>query len=309
VCKIIAEGRTMMRIEQHAPELERIVSPNQTIEELADGFGGPAGPAEGPVWWHESDHLVFSDIGNDRRMKWSQMEGLAVIRERTQYANGLTRDRQGRLVICESRSRRVIRIEHDGSPTVIANNYRGQRLNRPNDVVVKSDGSLYFTDPATANVKSELDFYGVYRVSPDLGEINVLVWDFVMPNGLAFSPDEQVLYVDDSKRRHIRAFEVEPNGVLNLASDRVFATMVDDRLGVADGMKVDLEGHVYCTGPGGIWIFDASGKHLGTIVTGKQTTNLAWGEKDWKTLYFTTRQTLGRIRMNISGVPVPRGDL
>jgi gluconolactonase len=279
------------------------------MEVLADGLGSPHGPAEGPVWWHEDAHLVFSDIGHDRRMQWSATEGLSVIRERTQYANGLTRDRQGRLVICESRSRRVIRIEPDGSPTVIANNYRGQRLNRPNDVVVKSDGSIYFTDPVTANVKSELDFCGVYRVSPDLGEINVLVWDFVMPNGLAFSPDEQILYVDDSKRGHIRAFEVESNGLLNRATDRVFATLEDDRLGVADGMKVDLEGNVYCTGPGGIWIFDPAEKHLGTIATGKQTTNLAWGDEDWRTLYITTRHTLERIRMHIPGVPVPRGEL
>jgi gluconolactonase len=298
-----------MQIEQHAPELERLISLNQTLERLADGFGGPHGPAEGPLWWHENGHLVFSDIGHDRRMIWSPTQGLSVMQERTQFANGLTRDRQGRLVICESRSRRVIRLEHDGSPTVIANNYRGQRLNRPNDVVVKSDGSIYFTDPVTANLKPDLDFCGVYRVSADLGEINVLVWDVVMPNGLAFSPDEKTLYVDDSKRGHIRAFEVEPSGLLNRASDRVFATMNDNRLGVPDGMKVDMEGNVYCTGPGGIWIFAPSGKHLGTIATGMQTTNLAWGDDDWQTLYITTRHTLERMRLHVPGVPVPRGTL
>jgi gluconolactonase len=297
-----------MKIEQHAPELERLISLDQTMEQLADGFGGPGGPAEGPLWWHENAHLVFSDISHDRRMIWSPTKGLSVMRERTQYANGLTRDRQGRLVICESRSRRVVRIELDGSPTVIANNYRGQRLNRPNDVVVASNGSIYFTDPMTANVKSELDVCGVYRVSPDLGEINMLVWDFVMPNGLALSPDEQTLYVDDSKHSHIRAFEVESNGLLNRANGQVFATMHDERLGVADGMKVDVEGNIYCTGPGGIWIFDPSGKHLGTLATGMQTTNLAWGDEDWKTLYVTTRHTLERIRMSVAGVPVPRGN-
>ena len=297
-----------MQIEQYNPELERLISPGQTMEQLADGFGGPGGPAEGPLWWHERGHLVFSDIGHDRRMIWSPSDGLSVMHERTQFANGLTRDRQGRLVICESRSRRVVRIEPDGSPTVIANNYRGQRLNRPNDVVVASDGSIYFTDPMTANVKSELDVCGVYRVSPDLGEINMLVWDFVMPNGLAFSPDERTLYVDDSKHNHIRAFEVESNGLLNRASDRVFATMRDKRLGVADGMKVDLEGNVYCTGPGGIWIFDPSGKRLGTLATGMQTTNLAWGDEDWKTLYVTTRHTIECVRMNVAGIPVPRGN-
>jgi gluconolactonase len=146
-------------------------------------------------------------------------------------------------------------------------------------------------------------------VSADLGSIHVLVWDFVVPNGLAFSPDERILYVNDSRRGHIRAFDVEESGLLAMATDRVFATLQDERIGVPDGMKVDVEGNVYCTGPGGIWIFDRDGTHLGTVATGAQTTNVAWGDDDWKTLYFTTWRTLGRIRMNIPGIPVPRGEL
>jgi gluconolactonase len=296
-----------MPIEQYAPGLERIVDLHQEIEELARGFGGERGPAEGPVWWQEGGYLVFSDIGNNRRMRWSPEAGVALVQEPTNEANGLTRDRQGRLVACEHLSRRVTRQDPDGSITVVANNYHGRRLNRPNDVVVKSDGSIYFTDPGLGRIESELDFCGVYRVSPDLGTIHVLVWDFVVPNGLAFSPDERILYVNDSRRGHIRAFDVEPTGLLARETDRVFAILQDDRVGVPDGMKVDREGNVYCTGPGGIWIFDPRGTHLGTIATGAQTTNVAWGDADWSTLYFTTWSTVGRIRTKIPGIPVPRG--
>jgi gluconolactonase len=296
-----------MPLEQYAPGLERIVDLDQEIEELATGFGGERGPAEGPVWWQEGAYLLFSDIGNNRRMKWEPGKGVTLVQQPTNEANGLTRDRQGRLVACEHLARRVTRQDPDGSITVVANNYHARRLNRPNDVVVKSDGSIYFTDPGLGRIESELDFCGVYRVSPDLGSIHVLVWDFVMPNGLAFSPDESILYVNDSRRRHIRAFDVEPTGLLALATDRVFATLQDDRIGVADGMKVDVEGNVYCTGPGGIWIFAPSGTHLGTIATGVQTTNVAWGDAGWSTLYFTTWHTLGRIRTKVPGIPVPRG--
>ena len=294
-----------MPIEQHSPGLERLVDVHQEIEELARGFGGAAGPAEGPVWWQEGGYLLFSDIGNNRRMKWTPGVGVALVQEPTNEANGLTRDLQGRLIACEHLARRVTRQDPDGSITVVANNYHSRRLNRPNDVVVKSDGSIYFTDPGLGRIESELDFCGVYRVSPDLGTIHVLVWDFVVPNGLAFSPDESILYVNDSRRGYIRAFDVEPTGLLALATDRVFATLRDDRIGVPDGMKVDSAGNVYCTGPGGIWIFDSAGTHLGTIATGAQTTNVAWGDDDWSTLYFTTWQTLGRIRMKIPGIPVP----
>ena len=306
-----------MPIEQAAPELERVVSLDQNVEELGSGYGDELGPAEGPLWWKEGGYLLFSDIGNNRRMKWAPEEGVTLFQEPTNHANGLTRDRQGRLIACEHSSRRVTRQEPDGSTTVVANSYRGWRLNRPNDVVVRSDGSVYFTDPASMDVESELDLFGVYRVSPDLGTINLLVRDFVFPNGLAFSPDESILYIVDSRRMRIRAINVQPNGMLALATDRVFHEFrwdlretPDGRLpGVPDGMKVDVEGNVYCAGHGGIWIIDASGKHLGTILTGARTTNVAWGGEDWKTLFYTTWHTLGSIRLKIPGVPVPRQGL
>ena len=263
------------------------------------------GPAEGPVWIREGGYLLFSDINNDRRMRWDPAGGFSVDKQGTNRHNGLTRDRQGRLLACEHDARRVTRIEADGSITVVANEYRGWRLNRPNDIVVRSDGSIFFTDPDTFQVDSELDLFGVYKVTPDLSRINLLVRDFVLPNGLAFSPDESVLYIGDSRRGHIRAFDVEPNGRLALATDRVLHVLDGDGPGAPDGMKVDVEGNIYCTGPGGIYIIEPSGRRLGRIPTGDEPpSNVAWGDDDWKTLYYTTRHSLGRIRLNIPGGPV-----
>ena len=296
-----------MPIEQLDPAMERIVAADAPIEQLGSGYGGEFGPAEGPLWWKEGGYLLFSDIHNDRRLKWAQGEGVTLVQEPTNRANGLTRDMQGRLIACEHESRRVTRQEPDGSITVVANNYRATKLNRPNDAVVRSDGGIYFTDPATLGVVSELDFAGVYRVSPDLGTMNLLVWDFVVPNGLAFSPDETVLYINDSRRGHIRAFNVAANGTLSRETDRVFCDLRGERPGVPDGMKVDVEGNVYCGGSGGIWAIDPSGKLLGIIAhEAPATTNVAWGDDDWKMLYFTSYRTLHRVQLKIPGISVPR---
>ena len=186
-----------MPIEQLAPELERIVSVDEAIEELGSGYGSDDGPAEGPVWWREGQYLLFSDIGHNRRMKWSPSGNISVAQEPTNYANGLTRDPQGRLLACEHETRRVTRQEPDGSITVVASSYRGRRLNRPNDVTASSTGSIYFTDPGFPTPGLDLDFNGVFHVSPDLGTITLITWDFSRPNGLALSPDESVLYIND----------------------------------------------------------------------------------------------------------------
>ncbi len=294
-----------MPIERATDDLDRIAPPGSDVEVLGSHFGGERGPAEGPLWIREGGYLLFSDISNDRRMRWDPEDGFSVDKQGVNRHNGLTRDRQGRLLACEHDARRVTRVEADGSITVVANDYRGWRLNRPNDVVVRSDGSIFFTDPDTFQVDSELDLFGVYKVTPDLSRINLLVRDFVLPNGLAFSPDESVLYVADSRRGHVRAFDVEPHGRLALATDRVLAVLDRDGPGAPDGMKVDVEGNVYCTGPGGIYVIEPSGRILGRILTGDEPpSNVAWGGGDWKTLYYTTRHSLGRIRLNVPGVPV-----
>jgi gluconolactonase len=297
------------RIERLAPELDRIVSTSEPIEHLADGFGGAQGPAEGPLWWKEGGYLLFSDIHNNKRMKYEPGKGTSLFLDGTNRANGLTRDLQGRLVACEHDSRRVTRLELDGSTTVVANSFQGRQLNRPNDVVVKSDGCIYFTDPWTnpnPPQQWDLTFSGVYRLTPDLGTLTLLVEDFVLPNGLAFSPDESILYINDTRRRHIRAFELNPNGTLARQSEHVFADLGGDEPGVPDGMKVDVEGNVYCGGAGGIWIMDPTGKKLGRIAHGASaTTNIAFGGDDWQTLYFTSRNHLGAVKVKIPGIPVP----
>ena len=172
-------------------------------------------------------------------------------------------------------------------------------------MVVKSDGSIYFTDPTLTGQVGDMDYSGIYKVSPDLKTIDLLSQDFPSPNGLAFSPDERLLYINDFSHSHIRVFEVQSNG--SLANDRLFYTLKGSRLGSTDGMKVDIIGNVYCTGPGGVWIINPDGQHLGTIITGSdlQTTNCAWGEEDGKTLFITTRDSLMRVRLKIPGVAVP----
>src|SRR6267142_1986402 len=213
---IQAWAQSPKRIEQLAPELDKIISPTAPIQELAPGFGGNPGPAEGPLWWKEGGYLLFNDIHNNRRMKYTPGQGVTVDLEPTNRANGITRDLQGRLISCEHDTRRVTRRELDGSLTVIANSFQGRRLNRPNDVIVKSDGAIYFTDPGAFAVPNQWDlqYSGVYRVTPDLGTISLLVDTYIVPNGLAFSPDESVLYINDSRHRYIKAYDMQPNGML-----------------------------------------------------------------------------------------------
>jgi gluconolactonase len=303
-----ARAQAAKRIEQFDPALDKIIDTSEPIKELASGFGGDLGPAEGPVWIKEGGYLLFSDIHNNRRMKYTPGQGVSVFLEPTNRANGLTRDLQGRVVACEHDTRRVTRRELDGSLTVIAASFQGRRFNRPNDVVVKSDGAIYFTDPGGPAVPEQWDLNhtGVYRVSADLGTLTLLVSDFIVPNGLAFSPDESILYINDSRRGHIRAFDMAPNGTLARQTDRVFADLRGQEPGVPDGMKVDVAGNVYCGGSGGLYILDAKGKKLGRIVHGQPaTTNLGFGGDDWKTLFFTSRTMLGSVNLKIAGIPVP----
>src|SRR3984893_12081173 len=230
-----ASAQAVKRIEQFDPALEKLISTTEPIKELATGLGGPLGPVEGPVWWKEGGYLLFSDINASKRMKYAPGHGVSVFKDKTNQANGLTRDLQGRLLACEHETRRVTRQEADGSITVIANSFQGRRLNRPNDVVVKSDGCIYFTDPWTSpeiQQQWDLTYSGVYRVTPDLGTLSLLADDFVLPNGLAFSPDESVLYINDTRRGHIRAFELLPSGMLAKHTDRVFADLRGPEPGV-----------------------------------------------------------------------------
>ena len=269
------------------------------IEKLAGGFQF----TEGPVWVPDG-YLLFSDIPANSIYKWRPNMEPEVFRKPSGHANGLTLDREGRLLACEHDGR-LSRTEKDGSIVSIADHFDGKRLNSPNDIAVKSDGSIYFTDPPYGlpeqKVGKELPFNGVFRL--DSGTLKLLDDSFERPNGIAFSPDERVLYVDDSSRGHIQAFDVASDGLLE--NGRVFAELRNpSEEGVPDGMKVDVEGNVFCTGPGGIWVLEPSGELLGVLRFPEIPANLAWGDPDLKTMYVTARTGLYRRRVNTGGSPL-----
>ena len=256
---------------------------------------------EGPVW-HPEGYLLFSDIPANTIYKWTPDGKPEKFRSPSGNSNGLTFDRQGSLVACEHGNRRVSRTEPDGAIVTLADKYQGKRLNSPNDVVVKSDGSIYFTDPpyGVQPDQRELDFQGVYRIAPD-GTLTLLVDDFDKPNGLAFSPDEKALYVCDTARKHVRAFDVQPDGTL--ANDRIFVDLSSKQQHGPDGMKVDVNGNLYVTS-GVVWVFDNTGKHLGDIATPEAAANCAFGGPGNKTLFITARPSVYCVQLKVQGVKV-----
>jgi gluconolactonase len=260
--------------------------------------------------------LLFSDIPNKRIVRWRRLpEGPELTTFATGMSNGLTLDRQGRVLAAEHDGRRVSRVADDGTRTALAEQFKGKRLNSPNDIVVKSDGAIYFTDPpyavqpSTPGVPRPPDWWtkpipgkeqpchGVYRIAPN-GAIDLLVDDFALPNGLAFSPDESVLYIDDSAHKHIRAFTVRPDGTVT--GSRILLDMASPDPGVPDGLKVDAQGNVFCTGPGGVWVCRADGTLLGRIVLPELPANLAWGE-DGTVLFMTARTSVYRLPTKTRG--------
>lgn len=292
------------RFDVRNPAFFDLVPRDGELERVAGGFQF----TEGPVWRNGS--LLFSDIPNSRTARWQESsEGFSVSTYRTPSgnANGLTLDREGRLISCEHSARRVSRQEADGSYVTLADSYQGKSLNSPNDVVVRTDGTIYFTDPPYGvedmGLEPDLDFRGVYMIGTD-GTLRLLVDDFDRPNGLAFAPDERTLFVNDSRRRHIRAFAVRDDGALD--NYRLWTDLNSSDDGSPDGMKVDTQGNIFCTGPGGIWVMNPAGHVLGRIIGDEQPANVAWGGADWSTLFVTARTSLYRIRLSTTGIPVPR---
>lgn len=275
-------------------ETSDIVDDNTKVEKLFDGFKF----TEGPVWNPEG-FLLFSDIPADTLYKWNTKDKPTIFRRPAGNPNGNTLDRENRLITAQH-NRKLTRTEKNGKVTVLAERYGNKRLNSPNDVVVKSDGSIYFTDPPYGIKKEEeeLGFYGIYRWEEN-GNLTLLNKEMVRPNGIAFSPDEKKLYVSDSEKLHIQVFDVKPDGTLS--KGRVFAELPGEK-GVPDGMKVDVKGNIYCTGSGGVWIFSPTGKVLDKINVPENATNLAWGNKDYKTLYITAGNSVYRIPLNVVGI-------
>ncbi len=322
-----AKAQNYGEVDRVDPAADAIVPANAVVEKLGDGFQF----LEGPVWVHSKGQGLSAVQRHSRERDsqvGSQEQAFPFIWKRAAIpvrtiptradkpitdsewsfivgSNGITLDRQGRLVFCTHGDRELVRIEKNGKRTVLASRYEGKRLNSPNDVVVKSDGSIYFTDPPSGlrlgdkDPKKELSFNGVYRLKN--GKLTLLANDFARPNGIAFSPDEKYLYVDDTIKKIIKRFDVQPDGTI--ANGQIITDMNSDtRPGAPDGMKVDQKGNIYCTGPGGFWIMSPEGKHLATVNTKQLPANLGWGDDDAKTLYLTARTGLYRIRLNIAGV-------
>ena len=297
------------------PGLDSILTPGTKMERLASGFQF----TEGPVWDREDGYLLFSDPNNNLIYRWNPDGQVSVYRSHSGYtgfnigeygqpgSNGLTLDREGRLTINEHGNRRVTRLEKNGVLTVLADRYQGKRLNSPNDLVYRSDGALYFTDPPFGlpkffdDPRKELPYSGVFCLIN--GQLRLVTTDLDGPNGLAFSPGEKFLYVDnwDLKQKIIMRYEVRPDG--SLANGRVFFDATAEPGEDAwDGMKVDQEGNLYLSGPGGLWVISPEGKQLGTIIGPEHPHNMAWGDEDGKALYLCAKTGLYRIRFNISGI-------
>jgi gluconolactonase len=271
-----------------------------SAERLATGFGFTEGPL-----WHPDGFYYFVDIRRSTLHRLAPGQEPEVVRANTGEGNGTTFDLQGRLILCEGGNRRLSRTDAGGRIDILVDRYEGKRLNRPNDVVCRSDGSLYFTDPGlrVPLAERELPHAGVYRIAPDGS--TALVADCEYPNGLAFSPDERVLYVANTRwAQYIHALELDPSGAV--VRRRIFADMSSDETdGVPDGMKVDVEGRVYCTGPGGTWVFGPDGRRLGIIRTPEVPANLAFGGPDLRTLFFTARTSIYALRVRTPGQPHP----
>jgi gluconolactonase len=292
-----------MSVEIRNPRFRSVVGDSVAIEKLATGFLF----TEGPLWHDRDQYLLFSDMPGDHMRKWSARDGVSTFRKPCAQSNGLAWDRQGRLIVCEHATSQLTRTEPDGRSTTLASHHDGKELNSPNDVVVKADGGIYFTDPTYGRAEYfgnprplQLDFRGVYRAEPDGSRLTVLVTDFGQPNGLCFSKDERQLYVNDTERQHIRVFDVQTGGTL--ANSRIWAETTGSGAGAPDGMKMDSQGNIYCCGPGGIHVFDPQGTCLGVIAMPEHTANFCFGEGDLCSLFVTASTSIYRLRVKVPGI-------
>jgi len=296
-----------MAVTVDSERVRELVDENAAVEQVATGFTF----TEGPIWMPDGS-LHFSDMPADKRRRWHPQEGVTVLRDPSNKCNGMTLDNDGNLIVCEHVTSSLVRERPDGVRETLAFHWQGRYLNSPNDVVVASDGSILFTDPTYGRMPGfgieraqELDFQGVYRIPPGGGQedLQLLVDDFAQPNGLCFSPDESLLYVNDTTRAHIRVFEVGADHALS--NGRVFAEGIGDgdlaKGGLVDGMKLDERGNVYVTGPDGVWIFSADGAHLGVIEVPESVGNVNWGGDDWRTLFIPASTSVYSVRMNVGG--------
>ena len=304
-----------MNLEIRDSRVSQLIASDVELEQIVTGFDF----TEGPIWHPREYTLIFSDIMGNSLYRWSANDGLKKIRRNSYMANGNAFDHQGRVITCEHATSRVTRSDlsrcdpntNEGLE-VLVTHYQGKQLNSPNDVVVKRDGMIYFTDPAAGRGavygiprERELSFAGVYRLDPTTHALTLLVDDFALPNGLCFSLDERQLFVNDTVRNHIRVFDVQADGTL--ANGRLWAETTGSGVGVPDGMKADQAGNIYCCGPGGVHLFDPEGNALGVIHLPEPAANFVFGDEDLCSLYITASTSLSRLRVKAPGYATFQG--
>jgi gluconolactonase len=301
-----------MAVQVKAPAFLELVDEDAELERLGTGFTFTEGPL-----WNPDGFLLFSDMPGDVRRRWDAENGVTEVANPSNKGNGMTFDLDGKLIVCEHVTSSVVRMDPDGTGSgreVLASHYGDRELNAPNDVVVKSDGAIYFSDPTYGRMPGfgierdqDLDFQGVYRIPPGGGDTQLLADDFGQPNGLCFSTDESLLYVNDTEKAHIRVFDVQDDGTI--ANSRVLA----DGIGTAsleigdlvDGMKLDERGNIWVTGPGGVLAFNPEGEHIGTVEVPEPVGNLNWGGPNWNWLFIPATSSVYRIECKVSGNRLP----
>jgi gluconolactonase len=300
-----------MSVVVKSDELTELVDPDGEVAQLGSGFTF----TEGPIWNADGEFLLFSDMPGDVRRRWSEADGISEVMRPSNKGNGMVYDAGGNLLVCEHATSSLVRESPDGTREPIATHFRGKELNSPNDVITRSDGTIYFSDPIYGRVpvfgverEVELGFQGVYKLAAGGGELELVVGEdeFEMPNGLCFSPDESLLYINDTPNARIRVYDVAAGG--SLSNGRVFADGIGDGVienGVVDGMKCDERGNIWVSGPGGVWVFNPAGEHLGVIETPENIGNLGWGGAGWRTLFIAASTSVYRIETKVASARLP----
>jgi gluconolactonase len=300
-----------MGVDVKSDALRELLDENAEVERVATGFTF----TEGPIWNAEGRYLLFSDMPGDVRRRWSEEEGVEEVMRPSNKCNGMTYDAEGNLLVCEHVTSSLVRERPDGTRETIASHFEGKELNSPNDVIVASDGSIYFSDPWYGRMpvfgeerERELGFQGVYRIPPGNDELQLVVGrdEFEQPNGLCFSPDESLLYINDTPGAFIKVYDVADDG--SLSNGRMFFEGIGSGIieeGIPDGMKCDERGNIWVTGPGGVWVISPEGEHLGTVQVPENVGNLTWGGDDWHTVFMPSSTSLYRVRTKVGPAPQP----
>ena len=300
-----------MAVNVKSESLTELIDRGAEVERVATGFTF----TEGPIWNKEGAFLLFSDMPGDVRRRWSERDGVEEVMRPSNKCNGMVYDAEGNLLVCEHVTSSLVRERPDGTRETLATHYQGKELNSPNDVVTRSDGTIYFSDPIYGRVPGfglerdqDLSFQGVYRIGPGGSEPELVVpeSDFEQPNGLCFSPDESLMYINDTPRALIRVYDVTGDGTLSggrLFFDHIGSGVIEE--GIADGMKCDERGNIWVTVPGGVWVISPQGEHLGTVEVPENVGNIGWGGSDWKTLYMPSSTSLYRVQTKVASAKLP----